>query len=409
MNQQQYNEMFTAFQTNKILVEQFDIYLKQKCGHFYDEHLFQQLIELSLNNGVIDLECFINQYNETVDTLQYRSEILNNKIKELKVLNQQLSDQLNSNALQQNSLTIQIMDCQNIEIRDPSVYLQICCGAKTHKTRIIKGVSPQFQEQFEFPIDSGCQDIIITLFDSMNENMIGYTQFLISELREQKLKDISVNLQRQDNMKIKTKLHVILKFNHSKESLYKQEQQKLNHEINQNNIEMKETQQALNCLAKVFSGGCIKIRQLPPILEIKEFELKCLDTLNDALQERIQDWVPLFYKLTGLVVALSVMISLYRCQFMELTLLAIMMQLLILRDINQKWMRIFTYLFAVLFLYDLLWLYICGGSYGITKGEQHINKFVTALSYIELLTKIPFTIVLWKHSVEFEQFLSYFI
>lgn len=47
-------------------------------------------------------------------------------------------------------------------------------------------------------------------------------------------------------------------------------------------------------------------------MEIKDFELRYLENLNDALNERIKDWVPLFYKLTGLVVAFSVMISLYR-------------------------------------------------------------------------------------------------
>lgn len=59
------------------------------------------------------------------------------------------------------------MECANIELKDPSVYIQICCGAKTHKTRTLKGFSPLFQEQFEFPIDEKSQDVIITLFDSV--------------------------------------------------------------------------------------------------------------------------------------------------------------------------------------------------------------------------------------------------
>lgn len=31
-----------------------------------------------------------------------------------------------------------------------------------------------------------------------------------------------------------------------------------------------------------------------------------------------------------------------------------------------------------------------------------MNKFVSALTIIEMIAKIPFTIVLWKHSIEFE-------
>lgn len=39
-----------------------------------------------MDNDLIDLETFINQYNETVDTLQFRSEIITNKVKELRIL-----------------------------------------------------------------------------------------------------------------------------------------------------------------------------------------------------------------------------------------------------------------------------------------------------------------------------------
>lgn len=101
------------------------------------------------------------------------------------------------------------MEASNLEVAG---YVQIVCGPKSYKTRTVKDGT--WGEQFEFSTDRA-SEILIQIFDA-SDALVGTLSFPLDQLREAKLKDVNHNLQRQDGMKIKTKLHCILNFVHSK-------------------------------------------------------------------------------------------------------------------------------------------------------------------------------------------------
>lgn len=69
----------------------------------------------------------------------------------------------------------------------------------------------------------------------------------------------------------------------------------------------------------------------------------------------------MFYKLMGALVALVILGSLYRTQFLDLTLLGILLSLVLLEEINQRYLRVFTYIFAVMLIGDFVWLCLFTG------------------------------------------------
>lgn len=119
-------------------------------------------------------------------------------------------------------------------------------------------------------------------------------------------------------MKLKTKMHVSLKYIHSKESIYKQEEKKIDEEIKQLGMEMKENEQALVCLQKVF-GNCQSIPiagkyltqtggQLHSFLEIHPYEQNFLETIDPW----ISNWGKLFLQFTFVLLLLEFVVSLQK-------------------------------------------------------------------------------------------------
>ncbi|KAM3127046.1 hypothetical protein pb186bvf_020856 [Paramecium bursaria] len=410
---EQYDYLFNVFQTNKIPVSKFEPYVQQKCGYLYDEQIFGQLIELSLDGQDIDLETLIKQYQETYETLAYRVESNQSRIKELKLVQQQLQDKLKSETSTASLLKVQIMDAQFIETLQNNInlYVKISLGTQQQRTRSISNLNPKWSETFDFTIKEQA-DVVITLYDELRDHfIIGFVKFSFQELTNQQLKDVTVNLTNQDQMKIKTKLHVVLKYINSPISLLKQEEQKLSEEITALIVENKDNQQALQILQKVFTGNesNMQITQdLPTILEIQPCEIAYVDSIDGLIRQYVEHQLGLFFKMMGAYVALLIISSLYKPEFPDLTLTALFIAFTYFRQMSKKYLRAFLYLYVILLVYQFVWLCMFTGKWQMNpykqEGEKRFEKFILAISYLAFIVRIPLTILMWKFSIKFEEF-----
>ncbi|EAS01187.2 transmembrane protein, putative (macronuclear) [Tetrahymena thermophila SB210] len=156
----------------------------------------------------------IEQSKEYLQNYQRQARETKNKIQIIKT-----KEKINDHGISEDSVfnfnvISAIIQSQELN-SDCQTFVLINCGQNERKTDPATSLFPQFNYSNSFQIETGDENIVFSLIDNISNNVIGFAQLNISDLKNQQMFDIELQLQKENGINIGF-LKVKMQWIHSK-------------------------------------------------------------------------------------------------------------------------------------------------------------------------------------------------